>query len=118
MELRVEVADAAGLLTRVNAAVSLGKMPGWRRTGDRLITTVDGIDVAFETRVDVLASHPPNPPLQLLICRASGAEEISRLSDAITRLEVAIRNRFVTPRPEAEPIDDYGVVNAEFVIRE
>ena len=39
-------------------------------------------------------------------------------SDAITRLEVAIRNRFVTPRPEAEPIDDYGVVNAEFVIRE
>jgi len=118
MELRVEVANAAGLLARINAAVSLGKMPGWWRSGDRLITTVDGIDVVFETRVDVLASHPPHPPMQQLICRATGAAETAKLSDAITRLEVAIRNRFVTPRPEAEPIDDYGVVNAEFVIRE
>ena len=93
-------------------------MPGWWRSGDRLITSIDGIDVVFETRVDALVSHPPHPPMQQLICRATGAQETAKLSDAITRLEVAIRNRFVTPRPEAEPIDDYGVVNAEFVIRE
>ena len=118
MELRVEVADAAGLLARIHAAVDAGKLAGWRRHGDRLVTTIHGTDVAFETRLDAPPTHAPQVPVQILICRATGAAEFGKVSDAITRLEVALRNTFVAPRSDFEPIDDHGTVNADFVIRE
>lgn len=118
MELRVEVADAAGLEGRLHAAVREGKIPGWRFVQDRLVTTVDGSDVAFAASLDVPPKPAHAPAAQVLVYRVSAAAPPGTVSDAITRLEVAIRNRFVTPPPDAEPIDDYGAVNAEFAIRD
>lgn len=118
MELRVEVADAAGLLRRLNAAVSEGKMPGWRFVQDRLVTTVDGTEIAFAATLDVPAAPLLGYARQAIVYRASGASAPTTLSDAITRLEVAIRNKFVTPPTDVEPIDDYGAVIAEFEIRD
>jgi len=120
MELRVEVADAASLLARIQSAVRAGRLPGWRRNGDHLLTRIDDTDVAFDARLDTPPHppHAPHPPIQFLILRATGNAENSKVSDAITRLELAIRNHFVTPRLEREPVDDYGSVHAEFTIRE
>jgi len=118
MELRVEVADATGLMRRLRAAVSEGKIAGWRLEQDRLVTSVRGTDVAFAASLDLSSAPVRGVATQVAVYRADGSAPPATLSDAITRLELAIRHRFVTPQPDAEPIDDYGTVIAEFVIRD
>jgi hypothetical protein len=118
MELRVEVANAAGLRGRMEAAVRRGKIPGWKLIGERLITRVADRDVQFETSLDLPARPPGSRLCQFVVYRVADTGDHDTASDAVTRLEVAIRNRFVAPLPEVDPIDDFGAVIAEFVIRE
>ncbi len=118
MELRVEVANAAGLRSRMEAAVRQRKIPGWKLAGERLITRVLDSDIQFETSLDLPARPPGGRLCQFVVYRVADAADHAKASDAVTRLEVAIRNRFVAPLPEVDPIDDFGAVIAEFVIRE
>jgi hypothetical protein len=118
MELRVEVADAAGLRSRMEAAVRQGKIPAWKLVGERLITRVADRDIPFETSLDLPPRLPGGRLCQFIVYRVVDAADHDKASDAVTRLEVAIRNRFVAPLPEVDPIDDFGAVIAEFVIRE
>ena len=119
MELRVEVANAASLRGRFAAAVAHGRISGWRCVHDRLVTIVAGTEITFEVILDVRPARAPHiAACEVVVYRASGSEDPDTLNDAITRLEVTLRNKFVTPPPDADPIDDFGVVNAEFVIRE
>ena len=118
MDLRVEVANAAGLRCRIEAAARQGMLPGWRLVRERLITTVADSDIQFETSLDLPARRAGSTHCQFLIYRVVDAADPRKASDGITRLEVSIRNRFVAPLPETDLIDDFGSVHAEFVIRE
>jgi len=119
VELRVEVADAASLRGRFVAAVAHGRIAGWRCVHDRPVTTVAGIEIAFDVFVDRHAARAPRGGVcEVVVFRAGGSSDHEALNDAITRLEVTLRNRFVAPPSDAEPIDDFGVVNAEFAIRD
>ena len=95
-----------------------GKTPCWRLVRERLITTVANSDIQFETTLDLPARRAGSKFCQFLIYRVVDAADPAKASDGITRLEVSIRNRFVAPLPENDPIDDFGCVHAEFVILE
>ena len=118
MELRVEVANAAGLRSRIEAAVKQGKLPGWRLVRERLSTNIADTDIAFETSLDLTVGQLGSKPSQFVVYRVLDTSDHTKASDGITRLEVAIRNRFVAPLPETNPIDEFGPVHAEFVIHE